>query len=758
MSFLDNLNPEQREAVLHTQGPLLILAGAGSGKTRVITFRIAYLIGNGHASADEVLAVTFTNKAAGEMRERVDAVLGENSNGIWLSTFHSLCARLLRREAPHIGLTRDFVIYDSSDQVAVVKQASRELGIDDKLVPPRIALSRISQAKNRMEGPDSLRGAWNLRDEQIAKIYEKYLSALKESNALDFDDLLLKTVELFETSAQVRERYGRKFKYVMVDEYQDTNRPQYMLIKRLSEMHRNIAVVGDPDQSIYKWRGADLRNILDFETDFGEAKIVRLEQNYRSTQVILDAATAVIQQNRNRKDKRLWTDRKGGHKIVYYRGSDELEEADFITRSIKQARSEDIDTMVAVLYRTNAQSRAIEDQLMREAIPYKIIGGVRFYERKEIKDALAYLKLIINPHDDVSLRRVINVPARGVGKGVMDSLQAIDPDAIAADAPPLLAAGLAEVSSARSLWARMVYAVDQGRLANRAVSSLRTFRDIIVGLAHDARTDTVSITLGKMLDRSGYLNALRDENSEEANERTENLMELVSAARDYESRDPEASLGGFVDRLSLLSEVDEEQGTKNARVWLMSMHAAKGLEFPVVFIAGMEEGLFPHSRSSEDDDELEEERRLFYVGMTRAEQRLFLTSAARRRVFGEYQATEPSRFIDEVPAALVERITPTLNTGHHGNFSHAHYEFRTNPYSRGGRPARFKEDSPKYAYEDEDQSTTGVRVGMRVKHAQFGVGVVLAVEEHTDDYKITVRFNSVGQKKLLQKFAKLEPA
>jgi DNA helicase-2/ATP-dependent DNA helicase PcrA len=303
----------------------------------------------------------------------------------------------------------------------------------------------------------------------------------------------------------------------------------------------------------------------------------------------------------------------------------------------------------------------------------------------------------------------------------------------------------------------MVYAVDQGKLGNRAVSSLRSFRDLIVGLAHDAKTDSVSIALGKMLDRSGYLSALRDENSEEANERTENLMELVSAARDYESRDPEASLGGFVDRLSLLSEVDEEQGTKNARVWLMSMHAAKGLEFPVVFIAGMEEGLFPHSRSS-DDDELEEERRLFYVGMTRAERRLFLTSAARRRVFGEYQATEPSRFIDEVPAELVERITPALTPGHHGNFAHAHYEFRTNPYSRGGRPARFKEDSPKYSYEDEDQSSTGVRVGMRVKHAQFGVGVVLAVEEHTDDYKITVRFNSVGQKKLLQKFAKLEPA
>ena len=329
----------------------------------------------------------------------------------------------------------------------------------------------------------------------------------------------------------------------MVDEYQDTNRPQYLLIRRLVEMHRNLAVVGDPDQSIYKWRGADLRNLVDFDNDFGDAKVVRLEQNYRSTQVILDAATAVIQQNRNRKDKRLWTDRKGGDKIVYYRGSDELEEADFIAKSIKRLRSEDVDTMMAVLYRTNAQSRAIEDQLMRENIPYKIIGGVRFYERKEIKDALAYLKLIINPHDDVSLRRVINVPARGVGKGVMDSLQAIDPDRIAADAPPLLAAGLAEVSSARSLWARLVYAVDEGKLGNRAVASLRAFRDLIVGLADHARTDSVSIAIGKMLDRSGYLNDLRDENSEEANERIENLMELVSAARDYESRDP-----GGVDR------------------------------------------------------------------------------------------------------------------------------------------------------------------------------------------------------------------
>jgi DNA helicase-2/ATP-dependent DNA helicase PcrA len=374
MNFLDKLNPEQREAVLHRDGPLLILAGAGSGKTRVITYRIAHLIGDGHAEPGQVLAVTFTNKAAQEMRERVEALIGSECEGIWLSTFHALCARLLRREAPKIGLSRDFVIYDSSDQVAVVRQAQRDLGIDDKLVPPRVALGRISQAKNRMEGPESMRGTWNLRDEQIAKIYERYLQALRDSNALDFDDLLLRTVELFETSETTRDFYARKFRYVMVDEYQDTNRPQYLLISRLAAHHRNLAVVGDPDQSIYKWRGADLRNIMDFEHDFPEARIVKLEQNYRSTQVILDAASAVISQNRNRKDKRLWTDRRGGTRIVYYRGNDEIEEADFIMRSIKDARAADVDSTVEVLYRTNSQSRAFEESFRRAGIPYRLIG------------------------------------------------------------------------------------------------------------------------------------------------------------------------------------------------------------------------------------------------------------------------------------------------------------------------------------------------------------------------------------------------
>src|SRR5687767_9708114 len=451
MDSLSGLNPEQQEAVLKTEGPLLILAGAGSGKTRVIAHRIAYIVSEELTEPDRILAVTFTNKAAGEMRTRVETLLRVDCQRMWISTFHSLCARLLRREAPHVGLSRDFVIYDSTDQLSAIKQAMRELGMDDATVQPRVALSRISHAKNRMEGPEVFTASsWNPRDQQIGTLYGMYLKALTDANALDFDDLLLKTVELFERSEQVRDKYSEKFRFLMVDEYQDTNRPQYLLIQRLASRHRNLCVVGDPDQSIYKWRGADLRNILDFEQDFSEAKIVRLERNYRSTQVILDAASAVIAQNRNRKEKRLYTDRAGGARVLYYRAGDDLDEAEFIARTCRAALHDDVDNTVAILYRTNAQSRTLEDALRRSGTDYKIIGGVRFYERKEIKDILAYLKLVLNPHDNVSLRRVINVPARGIGKGVMESLEAIDlPDGD--DAPPLLA-GLQPVAVSDSLW------------------------------------------------------------------------------------------------------------------------------------------------------------------------------------------------------------------------------------------------------------------------------------------------------------------
>jgi DNA helicase-2/ATP-dependent DNA helicase PcrA len=590
-------------------------------------------------------------------------------------------------------------------------------------------------------------------------LFAGYQNALREASALDFDDLLLKTVQLFDQVPALRERYSRKFQFVMIDEYQDTNRPQYLLIKQLASQHKNLAVVGDPDQSIYKWRGADLRNIMDFENDFPEASIVRLERNYRSTQVILDAASAVIANNRNRKDKTLWTDRKGGAKIVYFRGSDELEEADYITRVARQALSENVENTLAVLYRTNAQSRSVEDGLRQAGISYVILGGVGFYERKEIKDALSYLKLILNPFDEVALRRIINVPTRGIGKGVMDALDQLNVTANDDDLPPLFA-GLQPSVVSNSLWQKINTAVDRRLLNPRQVASLAAFRDLIVGLSEVARRESVSITLGKVLDQSGYLRDLREDRSEEAQGRIENLMELVSAAREYESREPEPSLGGFVDRLSLLSDVDKEEGTGEARVLLMTLHSAKGLEFPYVVMAGMEEGLFPHSRAAEDDSELEEERRLCYVGITRARTRLVLTSAARRRVFGDYQGTQPSRFLDEIPPDLMEQEFSTYSSPYAA--TRGGWDYKPNPYrggrsggsGRGGRGGMFREEAEPFDYSQEPPS--GLAPGRKVRHGQFGIGTVLSVEELDDDMKLVVRFTTVGTKTLRAKYAKLE--
>ena len=744
MEFLKQLNLEQRAAVLQKKGPLLILAGAGSGKTRVISYRIAHLIAEGHAEPDQVLAVTFTNKAAQEMRDRVELLLTTDCNRLWISTFHSFCARVLRREGPAIGLSREFVIYDSSDQLAVVRRALRDLNIDDKLLPARQALSLISQAKNQMVDPESLRGeSWSARGEMVVKIYNRYQRTLRDANALDFDDLLLRTVDLFATEGPVKQQYAERFRFVMIDEYQDTNQPQYLLIRHLADHHRNLCVVGDPDQSIYKWRGADLRNIMDFEQDFAEATVIRLEQNYRSTQVILDAASSVIRKNRNRKEKRLWTDRVGGEPIRYFRGGDELEEADWVAGRLREALVSE-GTPVGVLYRTNAQSRALEDALLREGVAYKIIGGVRFYERKEIKDALAYLRLLINPDDDVGLRRVINVPTRGIGKGVMASLED--------QSPPAVGGGqlFAETAEAGSLWQRLNRAVEEKLLPTRATTALRRFRDLINTLADTASRDPVSDVLGKLLDQSGYLEGLREQHTEEAEGRLANLMELVSAARDYELLDAEPSLGGFVDRLSLLSETDEEDGAEDARVWLMTLHAAKGLEFPVVFMVGMEEGLFPHMRSQDDQEALEEERRLCYVGMTRAQKCLIVTSAARRRVFGEYHASEPSRFLGEIPVELMDVVAPAYSAPATTTFGRA----------RRGRNRLHRTDQEfqpdyGYSYEDEDQTVVSVSPGTRVRHPTFGVGTILSVEPLTDDMKLTVRFTDIGQKILRAKFAKL---
>ncbi len=761
MDLLSSLNPAQQEAVRHTEGPLLILAGAGSGKTRVIAHRIAYLVSEQIARPDQIMAVTFTNKAAQEMRERVETILEMDCRAMWVSTFHALCARLLRREAHHLGLSRDFTIYDSTDQQAVIKQLLKEYHLADETYQPRMVLGRISAAKNRMDGPESFMNTWNARDKEIGKLYQGYMKALRDASALDFDDLLLATVELFDKNPAVRERYAHRFRYVMVDEYQDTNRPQYLLIKQIAGKHRNLAVVGDPDQSIYKWRGADLRNIMDFESDFADAHIVRLEQNYRSTEVILDAASAVIENNKNRKKKALWTDAKGGAKIKLFRGSDELEEAEYITRTVRKSIADDYKALTAVLYRTNAQSRAVEDSLRAAGIAYVILGGVGFYERREIKDALAYLKLILNPHDDIALRRVINVPARGIGKGVMDALEGVDVSDVDTNLPPLLV-GLSATVAQNSLWTKLVSAVDGRMVSARQVASLAAFRDLISGLADVARRESVSILLGKVLDQSGYLRDLREDKSEESEARIENLMELVSAAREYELREGEPSLGGFVDRLSLLSDIDKDQGQKSdPRVMMMTLHSAKGLEFPTVVLAGLEEGLFPHSRSRDDEAELEEERRLCYVGITRARKQLILTSAARRRVFGEYQSTEPSRFIDEIPQDLIEQeVSYTSSFGNRSNYGGG-FEYRSNPYGRRSYSKRV-DDSAKVAtqnfhYEDEDQ-TPGFRPGTRVSHAQFGPGTILSVEDLEDDQKVVVKFVSVGTKTLRARFAKLQRA
>tara|TARA_B100001123_G_C15337478_1_gene1033422 strand:- start:480 stop:2717 length:2238 start_codon:yes stop_codon:yes gene_type:complete len=745
MDFLSTLNPEQQKAVLHESGPLLILAGAGSGKTRVIAHRIAYLIGNGLADPEAVLAVTFTNKAAEEMRNRVEALLDIDCRRMWISTFHALCARVLRSDGSHIGLSRDFVIYDSSDQLAVIKQALREIGDDDGTLQPRAALSRISHAKNRMEEPEPFTGSWHPLERQLSQLREIYARELSNANALDFDDLLLKTVELFEHSETVRQRYGKRFQYLLVDEYQDTNRPQYLLIQRLAEQHRNLCVVGDPDQSIYKWRGADLQNILDFEHDFPETTIIRLERNYRSTQTILDAASAVIARNKNRPEKRLYTEREGGEKIRAYRAGDDLDEAEFISLTARAALQNNVDDFVAVLYRTNAQSRTIEDAMRRASIDYKIIGGVRFYERKEVKSALAYLKLLLNPHNDVSLRRIINVPARRIGKGVMESLQKVSLETHV-DAAPLLA-GLDSPELVDSLWTRLLQGLERRAFPSRTLTALTAFRDLILELREVAQTESVSTTLAKVLDRSGYIQDLRDEHSEEAEGRIENLMELVSAAREHEARNPDASLTSFVDELSLLSDVDEEAGTRDAHVLMMTMHSAKGLEFQTVILAGLEDGLFPHARSRESESELEEERRLCYVGITRAQRQLVLTSAARRRSFGEYQSTEPSRFLDEIPLDLIEDVPSPVFV------SPYKVRARTKIY----KPKKF---SQAFAYEDEDQSATpsGLRPGLRVRHPKFGLGTVVDVEQLVDDTKLVVRFQSVGTKTLRAKFAKLEVA
>jgi DNA helicase-2/ATP-dependent DNA helicase PcrA len=917
--LLEKMNPQQRAAVEATDGPVLILAGAGSGKTRVITHRIAYLIEAKGVAPDSILAVTFTNKASAEMGERVNKLLaGSTLAKPLLSTFHSFCVRVLRRDIEALrigdqGRTRSFAIYDDSDQQAIVKQAMRRMSLDDKTLTPRTVLGKISWAKNHMIDPQEYYlGSSDPISERVAQLYEIYRKELFKNNALDFDDLLLETVRLLKASGDTRERYNRRFRYIMIDEYQDTNRPQYEMMKLLAGDHHNICVVGDEDQSIYSWRGADIRNILEFEKDFPEVKTIRLEQNYRSTQVILEAASAVVARNAQRKGKNLWTEREGGSHIGYYEAPDGENEAlfiaDYIQKYLRKAGESDVPARVAVLYRTNSQSRLVEEALRRYSIQYTMVGGFSFYERAEIKDLLSYLKLVQNPHDSIALQRVINTPVRGIGRSTLDTLErlALETgsstwDAIGQtirqrllpqraltalegfqrminDAHALLEPGFAEKLAADVAEGAVEVLPEGGYTQGPNAEDEGTFSDDtdfsfgaqgVLDLSHpepedesfspesfaeieakeedpadvsfnpfDAvapkqlpgslrqtteeaesaelsegerapfRSPGGKATLPELIrfinDRSGYIRALEDEGTPEAFSRIENLKELANAAQDAEERGE--TLAEFLDHAALVSDTDHYK--PDSRVTLMTLHSAKGLEFPLVLLCGMEEGLFPHSRTLTDPAGLEEERRLCYVGMTRAMDTLILSRARYRRRYGNDMpdAALPSRFLEEVPQQLLEDLSGGRDRATTWGGYAASYSSGSSSRSGG----RFNEDGERhYSYEDEDQSapaagsgnkqsygyaggkprrdsgsidniasffssrggatakrprlpvpeTTGVvgfKSGQRVRHPTYGDGVVFRREGDGDDAKITVQFTKFGVKKLVEKFAQLE--
>jgi DNA helicase-2/ATP-dependent DNA helicase PcrA len=716
LTLLDGLNEQQREAVLAAEGPVLILAGAGSGKTRVITHRIAHLVLERGVPSGAILAVTFTNKAAGEMKERAQALLAGHALETWISTFHSLCVRVLRREWEAAGLPRGFVIYDEDDQLAAVREALRALALSEKLHPPRRLLARISAAKNSGRDPAEA-GDDSVGAALLARLAERYQSILDGAGALDFDDLLLRTARLFESRPEVREAWRRRFRYLLVDEYQDTNRAQYELVRHLAGPPGNVTVVGDEDQSIYSWRGADIRNILDFERDFPGARVLRLEENYRSTQAILDAASAVVANNRQRKGKTLRATRGGGAPVHVHRAGDEYQEAAWVVARLAVAGGR----RAAVLYRMNAQSRLFEEALRRQGLAYAVVGGVGFYERREVKDALAYLRLVVNPGDSMALRRVLNVPARGIGPRTVEEVMAT------ADARGL------------SLWDAMEAADAESLLPARAALPLRRFRELIVSLQREAAGLDVQGLLRRILEKSGYVAALAAEDSHESQDRLENLAELLSAGAEFDARQDEGGPAAFLDQVSLISELDVPRG--QAPVVLMTLHSAKGLEFDWIFLAGMEEGLLPHSRSLQTADGLEEERRLLYVGMTRARENLHLTWAQSRQVFGQRRLAEASRFLDELPR---EALTTTG-------------EPRPEPvpdlFSR--RPRAHTAETPPVPPLDLG-SLQGLRPGAKVRHPLFGTGTVLRSEGAGEELKLTVSFAGIGAKRLVARYAGLE--
>ncbi len=717
MGLLDGLNEQQREAVSTTDGPILILAGAGSGKTRVIAHRIAWLVDRG-VDPRRILAVTFTNKAAGEMKARVEALLG-GKVASWISTFHAFCVRLLRREAEAAGLARDFVIYDEDDQLATVREALRRLDLSEKLHPPRRVLSKISARKNsgraRSDADEESFGETTY--ERIAATYTELLTA---AHALDFDDLLTRTVDVLGRNERVRDAYRQRFRYVLVDEYQDTNRAQYDLVRHLVGPGGNVTVVGDEDQSIYSWRGADIQNILDFERDYPGARVLRLEQNYRSSQAILDAASGLVAHNQRRKGKTLRAVKAAGEDVRLHEAGDEYEEAAFVVEGVAAARR---DGRAAILYRMNAQSRLFEEALRRYGIPYLVVGGVGFYERKEVKDLLAYLRLVLTPGEPVALKRVLNVPPRGIGDRTVAEI-----DRLAAERRV-------------SPWEALQAIVDEALLPARATQPLARFRDLIVGLREGAERMPLRGLLERILAATGYSAALAADDTQESEDRLENLAELLQAADDYQSREDGATAAGFLDQVSLLADTDDLED--EAPVVLLTLHSAKGLEFSSVHLVGMEEGLVPHSRSLASDAALEEERRLCYVGMTRAMERLTLTWARSRQVFGQRRLAEPSRFLAEIPRGRV-RVT--------GSGRVAYPPPAARRWDRQREQPLHAED----ASAPQPVAVGAFRPGARVRHPLFGVGTVLRSDGAGDDLKLTVSFAGVGAKRLVARYAGLE--
>jgi len=716
--LLEGLNPQQREAVLASEGAVLILAGAGSGKTRVITHRIAHLVLDQGVPSERILAVTFTNKAAGQMKARTEALLPGHAVKSWISTFHSLCVRILRREAVAAGLPRDFVIYDDEDQLQAVREALRALDMPEKVNPPRRLLARISAAKNAGRDPEQENDSESEAAVKLARVAERYRQTLEAAHALDFDDLLLRTVALLESNEAVRESYRQRFQYVLVDEYQDTNRAQYELVRHLSGPHGNITVVGDEDQSIYSWRGADIRNILDFEADFPGARVLRLEENYRSRPAILDAASGLVAHNEKRKGKTLRAVKTAGDPVRLHQAGDEFQEAAWVVSRISGRRD---GGRAAVLYRMNSQSRLFEEALMRAGVPYEVWGGVGFYERREVKDVLAYLRLIANPRDPMALRRVVNVPPRGIGDRTVQELERVARE------------------RGTSTWEAVAVVEGEALLPARATQPLRRFREMVEALRAEAPSLGLKDLLTRVLEVTGYAAALAQEDSHESQDRLENLAELLSAAADYQAREDSPSLAGFLDRVSLLSDVDKAKD--DAPVVLMTLHSAKGLEFDAIFLVGLEEGLVPHARSLARGDALEEERRLCYVGMTRARERLHLTWAQSRSVFGQRRLSEPSRFLLEIPRDQVEETAdgrrPVIAA--------------SAPRRRFGTDRSF---TPAPAPSPE--ALKELRPGARVRHPLFGVGTVLRSEATGEDLKVTVSFPGVGAKRLVARYAGLE--